>query len=346
MKRKQFLASVLATGAAVRALAAQHEQDDLSHRFTGMSSLKIPPYLKNGDMIGITSPAGFITEEDIRPAISKLQEWGWSVKTGSTIGKRNFTFGGTDEERVQDLQAMLDDSSIKAIMCARGGYGMVRIIDRLDFKKFLSAPKWIIGFSDITVLHSHIQANYNIATLHSKMCNSFPADWNLAEPVQKETIESIRQCLAGETMTYAALPNAFNKPGTATGQLVGGNLKTLESLASSSSDIRTKNKILFVEDTGEYLYSIDRMFWNLQRTGKLSGLKGLVIGGFKIKKDDPGEEFGLTLEEIVLEKVKDYKYPVCFDFPVGHQKNNFALKCGAVHTLSVTAKESRLTEFS
>jgi muramoyltetrapeptide carboxypeptidase len=176
------------------------------------------------------------------------------------------------------------------------------------------------------------------------MCNSFPTDWSLAEPIQKDSIESIYQCLAGEKMIYEVLPNANNKMGAASGILLGGNLKTLESLAGSCSDIITKNKILFVEDTGEYLYSLDRMFWNLKRSGKLSNLKGLVIGGFKIKKDDAGEEFGKTLEEIVLEKVSEYNYPVCFDFPVGHQKNNYALKCGVMHQLEVTKEKSILQE--
>jgi len=138
--------------------------------------------------------------------------------------------------------------------------------------------------------------------------------------------------------------NVFNKPGRAEGALIGGNLKMIETLAGTKSDIRTTNKILFVEDTGEYLYSIDRMFWNLKRTGKLEKLAGLVIGGFKIKPDDPGEEFGRTVQEIVLEKVKEYRYPVCFDFPVGHQRNNYALKCGVKHRLDITSSTVSLTE--
>lgn len=263
-----------------------------------------------------------------------MQEWGFSIKLGATIGKKDFTFGGTDEERRSDFQQMLDDGSVKAIMCARGGYGLLRIINQLNFKKFLQRPKWIIGFSDATVLHSHIARNFSIATIHSKMCNSF-VDPAKAEPVQTETIDMIRKCLVGVKMKYEAPVNPFNKKGVAKGMLTGGNLKTLETLAGSTSDIITKNKILFVEDTGEYLYSIDRMFWNLQRSGKLSGLAGLIIGGFKIKPDDEGEEFGKSLQEIVLEKTAKYHYPVCFDFPVGHQKNNVALKCGVMHRLRV-----------
>lgn len=338
MKRKDFLSSVFPLAASFNSFThgsfiAEPEKPAV-----------IPPYLKKGDIVGICCPAGYITAEDIQPAVLKLNEWGFNTKIGNTIGKKNFTFGGTDEERAADIQQMIEDKTVKAILCARGGYGAVRIVDHIDFKKLKHNPKWIIGFSDVTVFHSHLNVNHRIASIHSKMCNSFPADWNNAEPEQKETIESIRKCLSGEKMRYLFTPNEKNRTGLATGELVGGNLKTLESLAGSRSDIITKDKILFVEDTGEYLYSIDRMFWNLKRSGKLEELKGLIIGGFKIKKDDAGEEFGKTLEDIVLEKVSEYKYPVCFDFPVGHQKNNYALKCGVLHTLGVHLNECRLTE--
>jgi muramoyltetrapeptide carboxypeptidase len=337
MKRKDFLSTIIPAALSIPALAAGMREEDL------FGKRHIPPYLQPGDSIGITSPAGYITLEDIQPAMNKMIEWGFKVVVGTTIGKRDFSFGGTAEERLADLQQMLDDKNIKAIMCARGGYGSINIIDKINFRNFKKHPKWIIGFSDITVLHSHINRHFGIATIHSKMCNSFPKDWSLATEVQKESIESIRQGLTGEPMKYSAQYNIKNKTGIVEGVLVGGNLKTLETLAGSASDISTKNKILFVEDTGEYLYSIDRMFWNLKRTGKLSGLKGLIIGGFKIKKDDEGEEFGRTLEEIVLEKISEYNYPVCFDFPVGHQVNNFALKCGVPHKLSVQNNAAELT---
>jgi len=338
MKRKHFLSSIVPLAATFSAVAKGKtiiEPD---------TPVTVPPYLKPGDTVGICCPAGFITAEEIQPALLKLTEWGFNTKIGDTIGKKDFTYGGTDEERMLDLQQMLDDKKIKAILFARGGYGGVRIIDRLDLKKFKRDPKWIIGFSDATVFHSHINENIRVATIHSKMCNSFPTDWANAEPMQKETIESINKCLKGEKMKYLFTPNEKNKTGLAIGELVGGNLKTLESLAGSRSDINTKDKILFVEDTGEYLYSLDRMFWNLKRSGKLEKLKGLIIGGFKIKTDETGEPFGKTLEEIVLEKLSEYDYPVCFDFPVGHQKNNFALKCGVTHTLGVHLNECRLTE--
>ena len=343
MKRKQFITSLIPAAAAFHPLQVPAGNEDRPTE----SNAVIPAYLKKGDRIGITCPAGFITAEDIAPAVTKIKEWGFDVKVGNTVGKKDFTLGGTDEERKQDFQQLLDDKNIKAIMCARGGYGSVRIIDALDFTKFAAKPKWIIGFSDVTLLHSHINRNFGIATIHSKMCNSFPADWKKAEPIQMETIESIRQCLEGEKINYPIVPNSNNKTGNASGILVGGNLKTIESLGGSKSDLVTKNKILFVEDTGEYLYSIDRMFWNLKRTGKLDHLNALIIGGFKIKKEETeAEAFGKTLEEIVLEKVNEFKYPVCFDFPVGHQKNNFALKCGVRHSLKVKPLNCELKDIT
>ena len=339
MNRKRFLSSFVAAGIPVAGFPSffiKNEEDILAPI--------VPRYLKPGDTIGITCPAGTITPEEIQPAMIQMVEWGFNIKVGETIGKKDFTFGGTDEERARDFQQMIDDPKVKAIMCARGGYGFVRIIDKIDFTKLAAKPKWIIGFSDVTVLHAHLNRNYGIASIHSKMCNSFPDDWSKAEPIQIETILSIKQALTGQKMKYTMPANRQNKQGNAEGVLIGGNLKMIETLAGTKSDIRTTNKILFVEDTGEYLYSIDRMFWNLKRTGKLEKLAGLIVGGFKVKPDDPGEEFGRTLQDIVLEKVKNYRYPVCFDFPVGHQKNNYALKCGARHRLVVDTAEVTLKE--
>lgn len=330
MNRQDFLSAIVPLAAVTRAVAGNKKIKEEE------SSLKIPAYLKEKDIIGITCPSGYITKEEIEPAVLKLQEWGFQVTIGKTVGAKDFTFGGTDDERANDLQQMLDDKNISAILFGRGGYGAVRIIDKIDFSIFKKHPKWIIGFSDATVFHSHINKKLGIATIHSKMCNSFPADWSKAEPSQIETINSIQKCLTGEKMQYSVVSNVKNKIGIADGILVGGNLSILQSLAGTASDIETKNKILFVEDTGEYLYSIDRMFWNLKRSGKLDKLKGLIIGGFKIKPDDPGEEFGRTLYDIVHEVIKEFSYPVCFDFPVGHQKNNFALKCGVKHRLEVS----------
>ncbi|WP_316803458.1 LD-carboxypeptidase [Pedobacter nototheniae] len=331
MNRKYFLSSFIASAAllpAFKSLAITIEPENAS-------SFKIPPYLKAGDTIGITSPSGYISMEQIQSSVVQMQDWGFKIKIGNTIGKRDFIYGGTDEERLIDFQNMLDDPTVKTIMCARGGYGFVRIIDRLDFSKFKKNPKWIIGFSDITVLHCHLARQFGIASIHSKMCNSFPDEWDKAEPMQIETILSIKNVLIGEEMAYSAPAHTNNKFGKAEGILVGGNLSIVETLCGSQSDLNTDHKILFVEDTGEYLYNLDRMFWSLKRSGKLDKLKGLIIGGFKIKPDDVGEEFGKTIYEIVMEKIKEYNYPVAFDFPVGHQRNNFALKCGVQHQLQV-----------
>jgi muramoyltetrapeptide carboxypeptidase len=340
MNRKRFLISSLSLlgssgiGALPVPIEDRNKKKPLYRR---------PPYLSKGDTIGITCPAGYISSEDAAPAISQLKAWGYEVESGRTIGKRDFTFGGTDDERRADLQEMLDNRKIKAILCARGGYGVVRIIDKLRFEKFQQHPKWIIGFSDITTLHCHIHHHCGIATLHAKMCNSFPADISQASPEQLAGINSIRQCLTGEAITYEAPAHPANRKGKAEGELIGGNLSIIENLSGSRSDINTDGKILFLEDTGEYLYHIDRMFWNLKRSGKLNKLAGLIIGGFNIKKEeDPDDTFGIDLTGIVNEKVKGYRYPVCFGFPVGHQKNNQALPCGMAHRLIVSEEGTRL----
>lgn len=361
MNRKNFLTSVLGLGAlgAVRA----NSQHAAAQPITTQPAppplpalppaplppppLLIPPYLKAGDLIGITCPAGDITAAEIQPAVQQIESWGFHTLIGSTVGQKDFIFGGTDTERLTDFQRMLDNPDVKAILCARGGYGSVHIVDQLNFSPLLQNPKWVIGFSDITVLLCHIHTNLHIAGIHSKMCNSFPDDWAKAEPVQIASILSLRQALTGaEKMKYTTSSHPQNRPGIAEGQLIGGNLKTIETLAGTRSDIDTAGKILFVEDTGEYLYSIDRMFWHLQRTGKLDRLAGLIVGGFKVKPDDPGEEYGRTVYDIVTERIQPYAWPVCFDFPVGHQKENYALKYGVPHTLTVTGDLVTLTEIT
>ena len=340
MNRKNFLSSLLAIGAAAPVLASS----TIPAKANTAPSLLIPPYLRNGDTIGITCPAGDITAAAIQPAVQLIQSWGFHVRLGDTVGKKDFIFGGTDAERTADFQQMINDPGLSAILCARGGYGAVHIIDQLDFSPLLQHPKWVIGFSDITVILCHLHTNFNLAAIHSKMCNSFPDDWAKAEPIQAECILSIRQALSGDKMSYTAALNPQNRPGIARGSLVGGNLKTIETLAGTRSDIDTAGKILFVEDTGEYLYSIDRMFWHLKRTGKLDRLAGLIVGGFKVRPDDLGEDFGHSVYDIVSARVRPYTYPVCFDFPVGHQKNNYALKYGMPHILDVQPTLVRLAE--
>jgi muramoyltetrapeptide carboxypeptidase len=342
MKRRRFIsgATVAAGGLLVPAGLQAHEPG----ANTDAAAFAQPPFLKAGDTIAITCPAGFITMEEVQPAIRTMESWGFTVRLGNTVGRRYFSFGGTDEERAHDLQILLDDSSVKAIMCARGGYGVTRILDRLSLTRLKERPKWIIGFSDITALHVHLARVAPMASIHSKMCNSFPADRDAAEPVVQDSILSIRQTLTGTKMRYSCTPDELNRTGVGQGILVGGNLSMLNHLMGTPSEINTYGRILFLEETGEYPYSIDRMFVNLRRAGKLSNLAGLIIGGFKMKPDDPGEEFGRTLYDIVREKTAPYKYPVCFNFPAGHQKHNVALKCGARHVLTVRKDAVELAE--
>ncbi|QEM14187.1 LD-carboxypeptidase [Mucilaginibacter rubeus] len=339
MDRKHFISSLVTAGAV---LSTSGAWANMPEHPVAKAGHQIPPYLKPGDTIGIISPSGYMSLAEILPAMQLMQSWGFNIAIGDNTGKKDFTYGGTDEERTADLQQMLDDPEVKAVMCARGGYGLVRVIDRLNFKYFKKHPKWLIGFSDITALHCHINRNFGIATIHSKMCNSFPDDWTKADAMQVATIQSIRQALTGENLSYSSPAVAQNRYGKAEAILVGGNLSLIATLSGTPSDLRTDGKILFVEDTHEYLYNIDRMFWNLKQSGKLSNLAGLIIGGFQLKPDIEGEEFGHTIYDIVTEKVKEYTYPVCFDFPVGHQKNNFALKCGALHAFEVNAEGSTL----
>jgi muramoyltetrapeptide carboxypeptidase len=335
MKRKRFLGALL--GSPLMSAVTFLPDNNPATSNADDPAWRIPPYLKPGDIIGITCPAGFMTLAEMQPSITVMKSWGFNVRIGKTVGQRDFTFGGTDAERLTDLQQMLDDPSIQAIMCARGGYGCVRIIDQLDWRKFVEKPKWIIGFSDITVLHAHLSHQLHIASIHSKMCNSFPDFPEQAEKGQWESILSIQTALTGHAIEYPVSYDNSNRPGNGKGILVGGNCKTIESLAGSASDLLTDGTILFLEDAGEYLYSVDRMFYNLKRSGKLANLNGLLIGGFRVKPDDPGDEFGRSVYNIVMGQVAEYHYPVCFDFPVGHQKLNYALKCGVKHELQITS---------
>ncbi|HEX7906371.1 MAG TPA: LD-carboxypeptidase [Chitinophagaceae bacterium] len=301
--------------------------------------IKIPPYLQKGDTIGLVCPAGFMTLEKVQTCISTLEDWGYSVKLGKTIGGDSSTyFSGTDEERLNDLQEMLDDDEVKAVLCARGGYGMGRIIDQVDFKKFKKQPKWIIGYSDITVLHAHLYSNYYISSLHAPMAGAFNE-----EGFKNEYVLSLKNTLEGKKMKYSCSVHEFNKKGEAVGELVGGNLALLAHLIGSESDIKTRGRILFIEDIGEYIYNIDRMFYQLKRSGKLSKLAGLVIGGFTDIKDTE-RPFGKTAYETIHAIIKEYDYPVCFDFPVSHTDKNYALKVGVGYKLKVAKNKVTLEE--
>ncbi|MEI9957190.1 MAG: LD-carboxypeptidase [Ferruginibacter sp.] len=301
--------------------------------------IKIPPYLKKGDTIGITCPAGYMAVDKAQTCIDVLQQWGYQVMVGKTLGSNSLNyFSGTDEDRRDELQAMLNDANINAILCGRGGYGVGRIIEQLDFSKFKKNPKWLIGFSDITVLHSHIFTNLKIATLHAPMAAAF----NDGE-YKNEFIQSLQKAIVGKKATYKSEVHAFNKIGVASGELVGGNLSLLAHLTGTSSDINTKNKILFIEDIGEQIYNIDRMLYQIKRSGKLDKLAGLVVGRFTDMKDTD-RPFGKTVEQVIQDIVAEYDYPVCFNFPVSHSKENYALKVGGTYELKVTNRQVQLKE--
>lgn len=293
-----------------------------------------PPFLRPGDKIAITCPAKKLPHP-IAEAVKTIESWGLEVILGEAVNASHHQFAGTDELRAADFQRFLDDSSVKAIIAARGGYGTVRIIDRLDFSKFTHQPKWIIGFSDITVLHSHILSNYHTCTIHGQMPLVIPEG-------TPDSLKTLKKALFGEALSYRYESERPNKAGRASGILAGGNLTLLLMMNGSVSELNFENKILFIEDVGEYLYSIDRMMWNLKRSGKLAQLKGLIVGGFTGMKDNE-EPFGQSAEEIIMDHVKDYDFPVCFNFPAGHISNNHALIFGKTVDLNV---HSRIVELN
>jgi muramoyltetrapeptide carboxypeptidase len=298
-----------------------------------------PPYLEKGDTIGIVCPAGYMALEKVQTCVSTLKEWGYKVKLGKTVGGDSQTyFSGTDEERLSDFQQMLDDDEVKAVLCGRGGYGTGRIITRINFKKFANHPKWIIGYSDITVIHSHLNSNYGIASLHAPMAGAFND-----EGYKNEFVLSLKDALEGKPASYSCDGHTFNRKGKAKGELVGGNLALLSHLAGTGSDIKTKGRILFIEDVGEYSYNVDRMLHQLKRSGKLYKLAGLIIGGFTDMKDTE-RPFGKHVYEIIQEIIAGYDYPVCFDFPVSHTDRNYALKIGVKYRLKVGKSRVSLEE--
>lgn len=284
-----------------------------------------PDYLNKKDKIAIVAPAGKISKEKVETAINILQGWGLEVLLGTNVFSDYYQYAATDSERLIDLQQALDNPSVKAILFARGGYGAIRIIDQVDWSGFSKNPKWLIGFSDITIFHSHIQKNLKIETIHATMTAG------LTDPV---SAESLRKALFGEKLNYEFKTHPLSQKGKAKAILAGGNLAVLCSLIGSASEVDTKGKILFIEDVGEYLYRLDRMMWQLKRTGKLSHLKGLIVGGMTDMKDNE-TSFGKTAYEIVSEAVIEYDYPVCFGFSAGHMDDNRALILGRKVNLNV-----------
>jgi muramoyltetrapeptide carboxypeptidase len=298
--------------------------------------MKTPPFLMPGDKIRIVSPAGKCTEEQIMPAVSWLRENGYLVETGRHIFGQHFQYAGKDDDRLSDLQEALDDTEAKAIICSRGGYGTIRLIDQLDFTRFRKHPKWLVGYSDITVLHNRLHLS-GYASIHGAMCRSFFPENGFPD----DTLLSLMNLLRGEKPGYTIVPSPVNHCGIATARLVGGNLSLLYSLSGTPYDLDTAGKILFIEDIGEYLYHIDRMMVGLRLSGKLKYLAGLVVGQFTEVKDNE-EPFGKSVEEIILDAVRDYDFPVCFGFPAGHGQPNLALRLGSTYKMKIEGKHCSL----
>jgi muramoyltetrapeptide carboxypeptidase len=290
----------------------------------------IPPFLKKGDKIGIVSTASRIDRKVVDPAIDLLISLGYNV----LICKHTFSsfhqYSSPDAERAADLQEMLDNPEIKAIICSRGGYGTLRTLELIDFSHFIQNPKWIIGFSDVTVLHSKFN-NLGIASIHGVMPRNF-----LQDGKKSQSFQNLLDTLTGKPLSYEIHSDINNRTGKAAGQLVGGNLSILYSLRGTPYDIDTTGKILFIEDLGEYLYHLDRMMMNLKTGGKLKNLDGLLVGNFAGMKD-LDEPYGKSVEEIIFDAVSEYGFPVAFQFPAGHAQDNFALKLGVKTTIEVTS---------
>ncbi|MBU0763702.1 MAG: LD-carboxypeptidase [Bacteroidetes bacterium] len=295
-----------------------------------MIKLRRPAFLKSGDKVAVISPAGRIPPQKIDNAVNVLSEWGYEVVTGLFVRSAYNQFSGRDEERAADLQAMLDDPSVKAIFCARGGYGTARIIDRISLDGFIQFPKWVTGYSDITVLHSLLHIYGNSMSIHSTMPGNYPDDGK-PDP----SMQSLKDLLSGKVSNFNIAHHDLNHHGKGNGPVVGGNLSILYSLSATKYDIQTEGKILFLEDVGEYLYHLDRMMMNMKLTGKLKNLAGLMVGSMSEMKDNL-IGFGSTGYEIIADAVSEYNYPVCFGFPAGHTGLNTAFILGKRAELSVS----------
>ncbi len=286
-----------------------------------------PEFLKKDDTVYLLSTARKISLIDLQAAIGMFESWGLKVIVGKTIGTEENQFAGSDTLRLSDFQTAIDDPEVKAVFCARGGYGTVRMIDKIDFTEFTKKPKWVVGFSDVTFLHSLINNQVNIQTLHAAM----PSTYKTTEP---EAIAEIGKVLFGETINYNIAQHPMNRAGLIEGEVIGGNLSILYSITGTKSGFDTTDKVLFIEDLDEYLYHIDRMMINLKRSGKLNHLKGLIVGGFSDMHDNE-VPFGKNAYEIIMEHVSEFDYPVCFDFPAGHIRNNMPIIFGKKISLKI-----------
>ena len=294
-----------------------------------------PTALKQGDTILYIAPAGNIKEEKgyMHKADSILKLWGYVPKYPTNLYKKHFTFGGTDSERFNDLQTALDNPNIKAIWCARGGYGSVRIIDDLNFDQFMHHPKWLIGFSDITVL-TNILFKQDCQSAHAIM----PISLTYPNPNRKAAIKSLKDFFEGKSLHYEIPSDSLNIQGKGSGILVGGNISLLVSMLGSKYQLDTRGKILFLEDVGEHTYSYDRMLYALKNAGYFDHLKGIIVGGTSIKKND--DFIGETVKDLIIKHTKGKGYPVIFDFPAGHVVDNRVLIFGRKTYISVDRQKS------
>ena len=303
----------------------------LALKFQAQTTMILPQNLQKGDTIAIVATARKNITDNLKPALTLAKSWGLEVVLGTTIGLDDNQLAGTDEQRAADFQAMMDNPNIKAIWCVRGGYGTARMVELIDFSKFTKQPKWVVGFSDVTVLHSHLNT-LGVASIHGIM----PVN---VEKASTEVEETLRKALFGDTLSYAVACENENKLGVAQGELVGGNLSILYSMMGSESQVNCRGKILFIEDLDEYLYHIDRMMLSLKRCGCFEGLQGLVVGSF-IKMHDNEIPWGKNAHEIILDITKKYDFPIVFNFPAGHIHDNNTLIFGKSISLEVNDKET------
>jgi len=298
--------------------------------------MQLPPYLKSGDLVSIAAPARWVDPEDIKNFLSLLEQEGLKTITGS-IFTRHHQYAGEDKDRLDDLQKMLDHPDIKAIFCARGGYGTMRLLDKIDLKGFAEHPKWVVGFSDITALHAYLQMRIGVASVHAAM------PYTLKDVTDRDNpaVKSLFGVLKGEFPSYTVPVHSLNRKGKSSGILLGGNLSVLYSLTGTLFQFPTQGAILFLEDVDEYLYHIDRMMQNLKLAGMLENLAGLVVGGLTDMHDNE-VPFGKVAVEIIRAAVEEYDFPVCFDFPAGHVEGNLAMVLGRQVSFEVNDDGSQL----
>jgi len=303
------------------------------------SKLIQPPYLKVGDTVAIVAPSGVLKNrnDEVERAKKLLESWQLKVIVGDHVFSKDNHFAGTDAERCEDFQKALDNPNIKAIWSARGGYGTVRILDKLDYTKFLAQPKWIIGYSDITALHNQIHIK-GVESIHAIMCVSLPTDLSKI----KQSIDTFKAAIFGNSINYSLKGSKYNREGETSGQLVGGNLTILHTMLGSNTSIDTNGKILFIEEIGEYKYHIDRMLQSMKRAGYFDNCKGVIVGDMsRMRKNTT--LWGTSVEQLILDALADYNFPIAFNMPAGHEEDNRAMIMGRTIKLAVSSVQSTVT---